>query len=492
MQVKRILLTAVTFCGIVLAFAWPALWNRGPFFYYDTRTYVRSADAAIYRITGIATEWTAAEKSGVQPPHSAIQPTMRNLSGLSKKGAILGRSPYYGLLLYMGALTGGFWLTIFLQGAIGVFAVYLAVRAFGLNPWPNLLLIGLALSLFSDLPFFASFLMPDLFAGISILACALLLASPVALNRWNVGALTAMLATAMLVHDSCIAISVVLLITSGGVTGFRRSWSNWHGPACISLALGIALVGQALVSFGMRRMIHESPLRLPFLSARLVADGPGTNFLHATCPGNGFVLCQYTSEFPMRETDFLFAESAGHSVFGSADYERRKEISGQEWRFVAAVIRYDPLGVGLSVVRNFGEQLTEFGLSDFSYQSRLKIMDTNLPPDALRQIKFSRAYMGTLYERHLTGAVYVSTISCVIFLLLFFFGRWPATQARAQSKRAVSWVVMGIAINAAICGCLSGVDDRYQARVIWLLPLISFLCIACATRGQIKANYARE
>jgi hypothetical protein len=492
-QARRLPLYLATLIGTLIALTGPALWNRSPFYYYDTRTYVRSADAAIYRLTGVVTEWTATDKpeaissqptsNGHQAP-PASHPGMRSVSDMTKKGVTLGRSPYYGLLLYLGVSTGGFWLTVFLQAAAALLTVYLGVRAFGLQPWPDLPLIALALCVFSDLPFFSSFLMPDLFAGIAILACALLIASPSKLERLDYGLLVVLLATAMLFHDSCIAVSLAMLTIAVAVMGFRRSFGNWRGPAFILLALAISFAGQSMVAYGIKHATHQSPLRLPFLSARLIADGPGTDYLRATCPNSAFALCDYVSTFPIPETEFLFGDSPGHSVYDVAGYERRREISSQELRFVLAVLRYDPMGVGRSAARNFAEQLTDFGLSDFSYRLRIKIMDGSLPPNALRQVKASRAYLGTLHEGMLTVAVYISALLSFIFLLLVVSKRRGWKNNCASSRKAILWVLVGVVLNAAICGCLSGVDDRYQARVIWLLPLVSLLCA-----GQIVRSY---
>jgi hypothetical protein len=178
-------------------------------------------------------------------------------------------------------------------------------------------------------------------------------------------------------------------------------------------------------------------------------------------------------------------------VYDGANYERRREISNEEREFVLAVLKYDPLGVGRSAARNFIEQVTDFGLSDFSYRSRMKVMDGSLPVNALRQVKSSRAYLGTLHEETLTGAVYVSAISSLIFLSIFVAGIRGRERIRARSAGTILWVVIGMVINAGVCGCLSGVDARYQARVIWLLPLITFLCVGRAARfhlGIIKGH----
>jgi hypothetical protein len=36
----------------------------------------------------------------------------------------------------------------------------------------------------------------------------------------------------------------------------------------------------------------------------------------------------------------------------------------------------------------------------------------------------------------------------------------------------------GIIVNGIICGALSAVNDRYQARVIWLIPLTAVVIVA--------------
>jgi len=39
-------------------------------------------------------------------------------------------------------------------------------------------------------------------------------------------------------------------------------------------------------------------------------------------------------------------------------------------------------------------------------------------------------------------------------------------------------ILLGLVLNAGVTGALSGVDDRYQTRVIWLLGLVVLLAVA--------------
>jgi hypothetical protein len=41
----------------------------------------------------------------------------------------------------------------------------------------------------------------------------------------------------------------------------------------------------------------------------------------------------------------------------------------------------------------------------------------------------------------------------------------------------VEIIFIGVVLNAAICGVLSGPYDRYQARVIWLVPFAAALAL---------------
>src|SRR5437016_1172050 len=45
-------------------------------------------------------------------------------------------------------------------------------------------------------------------------------------------------------------------------------------------------------------------------------------------------------------------------------------------------------------------------------------------------------------------------------------------------KAAIAVAAIGLLANAAVCGILSGVTDRYQGRVAWVLPALGFIILA--------------
>jgi hypothetical protein len=54
MEGRRTSLYFMTLLGVLVAMIWPALWNRAPFYFPDTRTYIRSVDTPVNNLTGPA------------------------------------------------------------------------------------------------------------------------------------------------------------------------------------------------------------------------------------------------------------------------------------------------------------------------------------------------------------------------------------------------------------------------------------------------------
>jgi hypothetical protein len=464
--------------GLIILYLWPAIWNRGPFYFLDTRTYIRSVDAALNKVTRTRTDWTTEDANSVEKQnlYDIGQAKSRSLKEITKKGIMLGRSLYWGLLLYIGCITGGFWLTIVFQSAGVLVALYLTLRTLGYPVWPTLVFVSVGLAFVSDIAFFACLLLPDLFVGFALLASAILFAVRRQMGRKEIAAWYLFLSGALLCHDTCILTVAPLL----GVAVFsnlcRRSWSNWRGISIILLALVTAYAGQSLVTFGIRRSTHQAPLRFPLLEARLIADGPGTSYLRATCPQSHFALCEYVKDFPMTSNDFLFGTDPGKSVYELASYERRRDLSAEQLRFFLAVLRYDPAGVLRTGLLNTWAQFLDFSLSNFNYRSAFKDeMERTFPETAMVQIRASLAYHQTFPAITFTALVYLFVICSLTYLLLVQLKMLPGRVMNSLMKRVFVWAFAGLVLNAAISGGISFAQQRYQARVVWIIPLVALL-----------------
>jgi hypothetical protein len=478
MREQVFILRSITLVGLVILFIWPATLNRGPFFYLDTRSYIRSADAALNKIAHTRTDWTAEDANSAegQNLYDVGQAKTRSLKEMTKKGILLGRSLYWGLLPYIGAITGNFWLTILLQSAAILVAIYLTLRTLGYPVWPTLVFVSVGLALVSDAPFYASLLLPDLFVGFVVLGSVVLIAVQRPMGRKEIGAWYLFLSWSLLCHDAGILTAALLLGVAAIVNLSRRSWSNWRGLCIILLALITASAGQSLVAFGISRSTHQAPLRIPFLEARLIADGPGTQYLRATCPQSHFTLCEYVKDLPMPSEEFLWGTDPGKSIYEVASYERRRDLSAEQLRFVMAVVRYDPAGVLRTGLLNTWGQFLDFSLSNFDYGAVFDdMMERTFPESALVRIRASAAYRDKLPVALFSVLVYVLVIGSFIYLLLACLTILPGRNVNGLLKRVFVWAFAGLVLSAAVGGGISFAQQRYQARVVWIIPLVALL-----------------
>ena len=65
--------------------------------------------------------------------------------------------------------------------------------------------------------------------------------------------------------------------------------------------------------------------------------------------------------------------------------------------------------------------------------------------------------------------IYLSFAASVF--LLFALRR----RLRSLEVAAISAALVGLLANAAVCGILSAVTDRYQGRVAWILPVLAII-----------------
>ena len=436
-----------------LAFLWPALVNGMPFLFYDTPGYLGGANALAHGLFGAPLDWKAA-------------PVM------------LGRSIYYGSFLYGSLAVAGFWPAAILQAALaGVCVVtflryFLPMRASGVIL--GAAIAGLVLLACTTLPFFATFMMPDLFSGLALLgATALLLFWK--RDGWRRRSFwIGVTAAAALFHPTNVPILlsvVVVCILFNFILEVPRPWLS---AAIVLLAASTGIAGEAVFSAGVDHAMGQPPIRPPFVTARLTADGPGTRYLHDTCPKNGFLLCRYVSRLPLPSDYFLWSKSSADGVFRAIPPAQRRQLAAEETRFVIATLLHLP---GQTISKFFEgayKQMNRTGLNEFNYGwIERNFFKNNLPPDVYDQTTSTRAFILKV------PAYEIARFTREIAILSFFICLWTMFDRRIPKplRMAVAMILCGIIVNAFLCGGLSGAHDRYQARVIWLVPWIAYLSL---------------
>ena len=464
------------FSLLVAALAWPALYNGQPIFYNDTTVYIRAADAGVQAALHHRTQWSlfGADAIEKEDPGIVAAPTEQySINSIKDKNVQTGRSPFYGALLYFGEITGGFWLSIALQALAVLVSLTLVLRVAHIPIWPQLFVIVAVITMTTSAPFFVSFMMPDVFAAVTILAASVLIFMPHRLNRIDYLVCFFLLCASLVFHDSFVLI-VVALLASGIVANLvSRTWANWPGMTVIALALAMAGLAHTIFVVVAERVIGAAPVRPPFLMARVIEDGPGFRYLRATCPANGFKVCDFLERLPVSADEFLWARTG---VFAAAPQETRRQISAEELRFVINVVAYEPWGQLAESLRNVGAQLTLLGLDEFEYTALEKaVFEAKVPHEHLQRIKQSAAYNGAM-----PVAVF-SMLNAATFLIgsifvVFALSHWKQ-RLGAHIAAFLMGIVAGVLSNAAICGILSVPSSRYSARVAWLMPFAALLIV---------------
>lgn len=465
------------FALAILLLLWPAIYNGQPFFCPDTTTYVRGADAAIEQATGWTTPWTlpavAAQGADSSSAAATGAAAMPSVSSIAEKTVLAGRSIYYGALLYFGEITGGFWLSVAVQAGLLVTSVALTLGAMGLASAARTSLSLAIIGLLTPAALFASYLMPDVFTGLTILACAMLIAKP-DLPRSHRVFWFVLLTAALSFHATHVLLAAALLVLGLGLQLRRPEPGRRVGLGAIAVALLLAVLAEKTFGLAVERFVGAPPLRPPFLMARVIDDGPGYDYLKASCPGNGFQVCRFMERLPTGSDDFLWSFDPARGVFATVDGQTRRALSAEQMRFVLAVIAHDPLGQASAAAGNVLYQLRLLRVPEFGYEAwNLDGYRVKIPEPHRSRLFDSPAGRSQMPVEPLGWVGMISFIAALGLIVWRLATRWRHVDPALRTL--IGLLLVAVLLNAVICGVLSTPHHRYQARIAWLLPLAALM-----------------
>ncbi|CAN5224602.1 hypothetical protein BH10PSE16_BH10PSE16_31030 [soil metagenome] len=493
-------------CGVMLLVALvlsvSALWNGQPFFYPDTPTYLRGAEMGAARLLGSTAfkPWLPAleEPKASDPSASPADESARQLKPLTSiedKVVLAGRSVYYGALLYAGYLSGKMWLAVAVQALCVAYVLQLLMmKLWGLRS-RELIGVAAALSLLTPLGVYTGFLMPDVFAPLVILSMGTLAVYWGQLSRPHRWVLSALLLFGLCAHSSHLALAVLLLALVLAARFFSTRWRGlpWAGLAVVACCIVGALAAEWAFNKAVTVAVGAPPLRLPHLMGRLINLGPGTAYLRQHCPGSGYAACAYLRNYPTQWDDFLFSTNPAKGTFALADAATKRRLSDEQLHFSADVIRFDPVGVMAGVGVDVLRQLVDFRVDIAAYDKHaFGMYEGRVPDGVLADMHNSRAARLFSLNHWLTISSYAMVLASLLMSGLWHLLRSNATALalavpRQRSFADFAWlVVAGVVANAVVCATLASSMDRFQARVIWLLPFMALAVLAGASARRVS------
>lgn len=460
----------------------PALWNGFPILFYDTGGYL-------------------------------ARPFEGTLAA--------GRSMVYGLWLAAGAWWN-FWPVVIAQAALTVWIVALMLRSHGLGQKALQLPVLVALlAVATGLPWLAGQLMPDLFAGLAVLALYLLvfrtepnaryervgLANvPVyrteALARWEQIGLAAVVAFAAASHNATFAVLLIVLATLFGIRLlYRFEVLPWAGlrRAAFALVLGAALLPG--VNFAVTGQFAWTPGGIAFAFSRLVQDGIVQQFLVDNCRQNDerYKLCTHLYRLPPTGDDFLWRQGpdgafarVGGFLYGEPEMAAIATKSLVQYPALHIATALRATAKQLAMVKT-GDELVMWVWD--TYGTIELLFPQVIPASHTALQRYGLLHFENLNLLHVPLAL--GSLALLPFVLLLAFRR----RELADLGLLAGTAGLGLLANAFVCGVLSGPHDRYGARMVWiatfvvaiaaarLVPLVDWRALFAA---PLRLRYARR
>jgi Ca2+/Na+ antiporter len=436
---------------LVPIFLVPALWNGFPFVYYDTAAYV-----------------------------------FEGLGG----HFMVERSPVYSLFLRFAGAGTNLWIVAALQAFAASFAMTQTART--IAPRMTLgvfLLIGTALAIGTGLPWYIGQIEPDCFTALLTLCIYLLAFHERALGLLRGVAIAVLGAFAAAAHPSHLVLAgflFVALFVARAVLWLRKN-SSWPrprllAPACVCI-LGVALTLAA--NYHYKRELFLSRAGASFVFARMLQDGIVMRLLDDTCPKSGYVLCRWRDSLPATADAWLWTPDS--PFFKLGHFNGTAAESGRIVR--DALLRY-PL---MQLEKATADAAIQF--CRFATGEDIKPQQWVLAPVLGRYLSSQMpAYLSARQQHGRIDFRMVSTLHVAV--------GWLALAALAavlaiaiHSRRRISSTLLGFVLvaligNAAICGIISGPHDRYQSRLIWIVPFAILLAAARSHESGSKSRTA--
>ena len=327
-------------------------------------------------------------------------------------------------------------------------------------------------------PFTAALLMPDVFAPAVLLALLLLAFARETLSRAEAVGLGGLAAVGIAAHLSHLplaaAIIALALLLTRRLAPALRAAAPLAGAVLILLATNLWGHGRAVLS----------PHGATFALARLQADGPAAAVLRARCPEAGWYLCAFVDRLPMDSDAFLWAPDSpvNRAPDGTPRFLGGALLSGEAGEIVAATLRTHPVEVAQAMLRNMLVQIVTATAGDTLVADHLAAAVRPRIAEGFPARELA-AYDAALQPRGALAAAAAPFLwphgpVLVIGAVLALLAWWRAARMRDLRRLGlVVGVLVGVMANAFATGALSKPHLRYEARILWLMPIVAALAL---------------
>ena len=436
---------------------WPAFFNRYPLLYPDSMTYLAN---------------------GSPVARALFLHQLSDYYGM--------RSFIYSLVILPFHWNTTLWPIVALQALLTAYVLWLVVRSI-LPKQAVLWYLALVafLSLLTSASWFVSLIMPDILGPVLYLSIYLLVFARDTLSRPERIAVAGIACWAVASHAThlMLAVGICLLLAALWVI-FRKGFMSGRLKALGEVAAIVMIVAVAQVAlnsylYGKPSLNGERP---PFLTARLIADGPGRWYLEQHCSETQFAGCGRVRDLGHDSDQFLWADDG---VWKTSSSHAQEQMLNEEIPFALATLRTYPRAQLSKSASNFWQQLSTFEIGFDSNHWMVQQFDEVLPSGKARFLQ-SRQAANDLPFDFLSMVQNWTVVVSLALIVVFGILLWRRWTPRLAGLALV--IIPAVLANAFVTGVLSTVEDRYQSRVVWLIPFLAAALIFAWIAGAQAAR----
>jgi hypothetical protein len=213
-----------------------------------------------------------------------------------------------------------------------------------------------------------------------------------------------------------------------------------------------------------------------FLITRMAAAGTLVPFLDERCPQEGWTLCEYRDTIPEKHMSFLWDENFPAfkntgGVYGDTALRQFREIIRAQLtspKWLAANLFRGAEATAVQLVRvHFEEFLfSNLGLAcDYWLKAYYRY--------SYPHFRVAKQQQGTLPLAQWNVLQDVAVLIALGILMWVLAKSWKLAIYGEALLPLLTVIGVGILLNATVCGVLAGTDNRYGARLIFLVTLIT-------------------
>jgi hypothetical protein len=445
---KRYFFLLVGLCISLTALLAPALINGYPLLNQDTATYLYSG------------------KEGFLPAD---------------------RPYYYGLFVRHISLSYTLWLVIIVQAIIVFFLLLLFLRKLVAFPFVKSVIITtliiIILAFASSLAVFTSYAMADLFTGLGFIALFMILFFNLSLAEkifcWIIFLFS------LSSHLSNVLTYAAVLFMALLYTIFNKFPEKIKQIKKLLFLIAITFFWIPSLNFLFFQRFILSEAGNVFIAGKLAQEGLLQRYLSLRCPNAPKDLCEADSIphsavffiWDMRSPVFKNCPPPSKKNENEAIYVCFRYKNPIYKKMIGEILSDNEMGPETIKTLSYDwlRQLVHYKSEDQFFDSLPKQINSGVYghiqfmfPNDVKQVKVSKQFNGAMDFTILNKvSLTIIFVSCGVALLFMFYS--------PVSRNLYYHLLILLLANAAVCGCLSDVLNRYQARIMWLLPFVTIV-----------------